>query len=164
MDIFLLSAVRTPIGKFLGGLCDLAAPKLGAVAIAEAMKRANVKPDQVCEVIMGHVVQAGVGQNPARQAALAAGLPVTINAHTTNMVCGSGLKAVMLAAQGIRAGDADLIVAGRMESMSQAPFLLKGVRQGYKYGDQKTVDALINDGLWCAFENCAMGESAEYIA
>ena len=113
---------------------------------------------------MGNVVQAGVGQAPARQAAIAAGIPDTVPAHTTNMVCGSGLKAVMLAAQSIRSGDANLIVAGGMESMSRAPFLLPGVRQGYKYGDQKTVDALVHDGLWCPFENWAMGESAEYIA
>jgi acetyl-CoA C-acetyltransferase len=164
MDAFILSALRTPIGKFLGGLAEQSAPKLGAVAIAEALKRANVRPDQVQDVIMGNVVQAGVGQAPARQAAILAGIPDTVPAHTTNMVCGSGLKAVMLAAQSIRAGDADLVVAGGMESMSQAPFLLKGVRQGYKYGDQKTVDALVNDGLWCPFENWAMGEAAEHIA
>src|SRR5262245_25406790 len=164
MDAFILSAVRTPIGKFLGGLSELPAPRLGAGAIAEAVKRANVRPDQVQDVIMGNVVQAGIGQAPARQAAIFAGIPDTVPAHTTNMVCGSGLKAVMLAAQSIRAGDTDLVVAGGMESMSQAPFLLKGVRQGYKYGDQKTVDALVNDGLWCAFENCAMGDSAEHIA
>jgi len=164
MDAFILSAVRTPIGKFLGGLSELSAPKLGAIAIAEALKRANVKPGQIEDVIMGNVVQAGVGQAPARQAALLAGLPDTVPAHTTNMVCGSGLKAVMLATQAIRAGDANLVVAGGMESMSRAPFLLQGVRQGYKYGNQTTVDALISDGLWCAFENCAMGDSADYIA
>ena len=164
MDAFILSAVRTPIGKFLGGLAELPAPKLGAIAIAEAVKRANVRPDQVQDVILGNVVQAGIGQAPARQAAILAGIPDTVPAHTTNMVCGSGLKAVMLAAQSIRAGDADLIVAGGMESMSRAPFLLPGVRQGYKYGDQKTVDALIRDGLWCPFENWAMGEAAEHIA
>ena len=164
MEAFILSAVRTPIGKFLGGLAELSAPKLGGIAIAEAIKRAQVRPDQIEDVVMGNVVQAGVGQAPARQAAIAGGIPDTVPAHTTNMVCGSGLKAVMLAAQSIRAGDANLIVAGGMESMSRAPFLLQGVRQGYKYGDQKTVDALIHDGLWCPFENCAMGESAEYIA
>jgi acetyl-CoA C-acetyltransferase len=164
MDAFILSAVRTPIGKFLGALADVPAPKLGGIAIAEAVKRAGLRPDQVDDVIMGNVVQAGLGQAPARQAAIAAGIPATTPAHTTNMVCGSGLKAVMLAAQSIRAGDANLVVAGGMESMSRAPFLLQGVRLGYKYGDQKTVDALINDGLWCPFENCAMGESAEYIA
>ncbi|HVK16744.1 MAG TPA: acetyl-CoA C-acetyltransferase [Fimbriiglobus sp.] len=164
MDAFILSAVRTPIGKFLGELSDLPAPKLGAVAIQEALKRVNVCPDQVDEVVMGNVVQAGVGQAPARQAALAAGLPDTIAAYTVNKVCGSGLKAVMLAAQSIRAGDADMVVAGGMESMSNAPFLLPNVRKGYKYGDQKAVDSLILDGLWCPFENCAMGDSAEYIA
>jgi acetyl-CoA C-acetyltransferase len=164
MDAFILSAVRTPIGKFLGGLSELSAPKLGAVAIAEALKRAGVKPTQVEDVIMGNVVQAGVGQAPARQAAIFAGLPDTIPAHTTNMVCGSGLKAVMLAAQEIRAGDANLVVAGGMESMSRAPYLLPGARQGFKYGNQTAVDSLVNDGLWCAFENCAMGDSADYIA
>jgi acetyl-CoA C-acetyltransferase len=164
MDAFLLSAVRTPIGKFLGGLANIPAPFLGAAVTTEAMQRAKVRPEQVEDVIMGNVVQAGVGQAPARQAAVRAGIPDTVPAHTTNMVCGSGLKAVMLAAQSIRAGDADLVVAGGMESMSQAPFLLQGVRQGYKYGDQKTVDALIKDGLWCPFENWAMGEAAEHIA
>jgi acetyl-CoA C-acetyltransferase len=164
MEAFLLSAVRTPIGKFLGSLAELPAPRLGAIAIAEAVRRAGVKPEQVDDVIMGNVVQAGLGQAPARQAALFAGLPDTTPAHTTNMVCGSGLKAVMLAAQSIRAGDAQVIVAGGMESMSRAPFLLPGVRHGYKYGNQTTVDALLHDGLWCPFENCAMGDSADYIA
>ncbi|WP_439631212.1 acetyl-CoA C-acetyltransferase [Gemmata sp.] len=164
MDAYILSAVRTPIGKFLGGLSELTAPKLGAVAIAEALKRARVEPAQVQDVIMGNVVQAGVGQAPARQAAILAGVPDTVPAHTTNMVCGSGLKAVMLAAQSIRTGDASLVVAGGMESMSRAPFLLQGVRQGYKYGDQTTQDALVRDGLWCAFENWPMGDAAEHIA
>jgi acetyl-CoA C-acetyltransferase len=164
MDAFILSAVRTPIGKFLGGLSELPAPKLGAIALAEALKRANAKPEQLDDVIMGNVVQAGVGQAPARQAALLAGVPDSIPAHTTNMVCGSGLKAVMLAAQGIRAGDANLVAAGGMESMSRAPFLLQGIRQGYKYGNQPAVDALIHDGLWCALENWPMGEAAEHIA
>lgn len=164
MDVFLLSAVRTPIGRFLGGLSDLPAPKLGAAAVAEALKRSGVGPGDVCEVIMGNVVQAGVGQNPARQAALGAGLPHTINAHTTNMVCGSGLKAAMLATQAIRSGDADIVVAGGMESMSQAPFLLPKARQGYKYGDVTAQDSLVRDGLWCAFENWAMGSAAEHIA
>ncbi|MFO0938493.1 MAG: thiolase family protein [Gemmataceae bacterium] len=164
MDVFLLSAVRTPIGKFLGGLSDLSAPQLGSVAIAEALKRANVPADRIDEVIMGQVIQAGCGQNPARQAALGAGFPTTINAHTTNMVCGSGLKAVMLAAQSIRCGDAEAIVAGGMESMSRTPFLLPNVRGGYKYGDQTTQDALIRDGLWCSFEKWPMGNAAEHIA
>jgi acetyl-CoA C-acetyltransferase len=163
-DAFVLSAARTPIGKFLGGLADLPAPQLGALAIAEALKRAQGPLAQVDEVIMGNVLQAGLGQNPARQAALKAGLPDTIAAVTINKVCGSGLKAVMLAAQAIRAGDADLIVAGGMESMSRAPHLLFGTRSGWKYGDQKAVDAMIHDGLWCAFENCHMGEAAEHIA
>ena len=163
-DAFLLSAARTPIGKYLGALADVPAPQLGAVAVAEALRRARVPPDQVDEVIMGNVLQAGVGQNPARQAALKAGLPDTIAAFTVNKVCGSGLKAVMLAAQAIRAGDAELIVAGGMESMSRAPYLLFGARTGWKYGDQKAVDAMIHDGLWCAFEDWHMGEAAEHIA
>src|SRR5882724_7194001 len=163
-DAFLLSAARTPIGKYLGALADVPAPQLGAVAVAEALKRAKAPAAQVDEVILGNVIQAGLGQNPARQAALKAGLPDTIAAVTINKVCGSGLKAVMLAAQAIRAGDADLIVAGGQESMSRAPHLLFGARSGWKYGDQKAVDAMIHDGLWCAFENCHMGESAEYIA
>jgi acetyl-CoA C-acetyltransferase len=164
MDVFLLSAARTPIGKFLGELSDVPAPRLGAVALAEVLKRARVRPDQVDEVIMGHVVQAGVGQNPARQAALFAGLPDSIAAYTVNKVCGSGLKAVMLGAQAIKAGDAEVVAAGGMESMSRAPHLVEGARAGLKYGDGKLVDALIRDGLWCAFENCAMGDSAEYVA
>ena len=164
MEAFLLSAVRTPIGKFLGELSEVPAPRLGAVAIAEAVKRAKLMPDQIDEVIMGNVVSAGVGQAPARQAALFAGLPDTIAAYAVNKVCGSGLKAVMLAAQAIKAGDANLVVAGGMESMSNAPHLLLGSRKGYKYGDQTMADSLIRDGLWCAFENCAMGDSAEYIA
>src|SRR5215208_3240190 len=130
MDAFLLSAVRTPIGKYLGELSDLPAPKLGAVAVAEALKRANVAPGQVDEVVMGNVVQAGVGQAPARQAALFAGLPDTIAAYTVNKVCGSGLKAVMLAAQSIKAGDANVVVAGGMESMSNAPYYVYGMRNG----------------------------------
>jgi acetyl-CoA C-acetyltransferase len=164
MDVFLLSAARTPIGKFLGELAEVPAPRLGAVALAEALRRAHVRPDQVDEVIMGNVVQAGVGQAPARQAALAAGLPDSIAAYTVNKVCGSGLKAVMLGAQAIKAGDAEIVAAGGMESMSRAPYLVEGARAGLKYGDGKLVDALVRDGLWCAFENCAMGESAEYIA
>ncbi|OWK46534.1 thiolase family protein [Fimbriiglobus ruber] len=164
MDALILSAVRTPVGKFLGGLSYLPAPRLGAVAIAEAVARAGVRPTDVNEVIFGHVVQAGVGQAPARQAALLAGLPDTIPAVTVNKVCGSGLKAVMLAAQAIRAGDADVIVAGGMESMSRAPYLLPNARTGFKYGDQKAVDALVHDGLWCAIENWPMGDAAEHTA
>jgi acetyl-CoA C-acetyltransferase len=164
MDVFLLSAARTPIGKFLGELAEVPAPRLGATALAAALKRANVRPDQVDEVILGNVVQAGVGQNPARQAALFAGLPDSIAAYTVNKVCGSGLKAAMLGAQAIKAGDAEIVAAGGMESMSRAPHLVEGARTGLKYGDGKLVDSLIRDGLWCAFENCAMGDSAEYIA
>ena len=164
MSAVILSAVRTPVGKFLGGLADVPAPKLAAVAIAEALKYGNVSPAMVDEVILGQVLQAGVGQAPARQAALAAGLPDTIAAFAVNKVCGSGLKAVMLAAQAIRAGDASVVVAGGMENMSRAPFLLPNVRAGYKYGDQTAKDSLIHDGLWCAFENWAMGEAAERIA
>src|SRR5437588_954065 len=163
-DAFLLSAARTPIGKYLGALADVPAPQLGAVAVAEALRRARVPADRVEEVVMGNVIQAGVGQNPARQAALKAGLPETIPAYTVNKVCGSGLKAVMLASQAIRAGDANLLVAGGMESMSRAPYLLFGARTGWKYGDQKVVDAMVHDGLCCAFENWHMGEAAEYIA
>jgi acetyl-CoA C-acetyltransferase len=163
-EAFLLSGVRTPIGKYLGGLTDVPAPQLGAVAVAEALRRAGVPPDRVDEVIMGNVLQAGLGQNPARQAALKAGLPDTIAAFTVNKVCGSGLKAVMLAAQAVRAGDAEVLVAGGMENMSRAPYLLFGARGGWKYGDQKVVDAMIHDGLWCAFEDWHMGAAAEHIA
>ncbi len=162
-DAYLLSAARTPIGKFLGGLSELPAPALGAAALAEALKRAHAPADQIDEVIMGHVLQAGVGQNPARQAALKAGFPDSIAAVTVNKVCGSGLKAVMLAAQAVRAGDAELVAAGGMESMSRAPHLLLGTRTGWKFGDQKVIDAMIQDGLWCAFEGWHMGEAAEHI-
>lgn len=164
MDAYILSAVRTPVGKFLGELSDLTAPKLGAAALAEAVKRSGLPAAAIEDVIVGNVVQAGVGQAPARQAALLAGIPDTVPAHTVNMVCGSGLKAVMLAAQAIRAGDAHRILAGGMESMSHAPFLLPGLRRGHKYGDTPTVDALIRDGLWCPIENWPMGDAAEYIA
>src|SRR5437879_13632222 len=162
-EAFLVSAVRTPIGKFLGGLSELPSPQLGALVVAEAMKRASVKPADVDEVIMGCVLQAGLGQNPARQAALKAGLPDCIAAYTVNKVCGSGLKAAMLAVQSIRAGDAELVLAGGMESMSRAPYLLFGARAGWKYGDQKVVDALVHDGLWCPFETWPMGDAAEHI-
>src|SRR5262245_47436394 len=163
-DAFILSALRTPVGKFLGGLAEFTAPQLGALVIAETLKRSKAPPGQIDEVIFGNVLQAGVGQNPARQAALKGGLPDTIAAVTVNKVCGSGLKAVMLAAQAIRAGDSQLILAGGMESMSRAPFLLMNARTGWKYGDQKVVDAMIYDGLWCAYEDWHMGEAAEHIA
>jgi acetyl-CoA C-acetyltransferase len=163
-DAVILSAVRTPIGKYLGGLAELSAPELGSIVTYEALGRARVPDGRVDEVIFGNVIQAGVGQNPARQVALGGDLPDRIAAFTVNKVCGSGLKAVMLAAQAIRAGDAEVVLAGGMESMSQAPYLLFGARAGWKYGDQKVIDAMIHDGLWCAFEDCHMGESAEYTA
>src|SRR5262245_20459920 len=163
-EAYILSAVRSPIGKYLGSLAEVAAPKLGAEVIAEALRRANHPGEPVDEVIMGCVLQAGLGQNPARQAALKAGLPDRTAAVTINKVCGSGLRAVMFAAQAVRVSDADLVVAGGMESMSRAPFLLSGVRSGWKYGDQQAVDSMLHDGLCCAFENWHMGEAAEHIA
>lgn len=163
-DAFIVAGARSPIGKFLGGLTDLPAPKLGALAVAEVLKRGKVAPELVDEVIMGCVLQAGLGQNPARQAAIHGGLPNTISAVTVNKVCGSGLQAVMQAAQTIRAGDNDVVVAGGFENMSRVPFLLNARTGSFKYGDQTATDAMINDGLWCAFEGCHMGNSAEHIA
>ena len=160
----IVSAARTPIGRFLGGLAPLAAPKLGAVAVREAVRRAGVAAGDVEEVILGNVVQGGVGQAPARQAALAAGLPGTVPALTINKVCGSGLKAVMLAAQAVKAGDASCVVAGGMESMSNAPHYLFGLRTGVKLGNQNLVDGVVHDGLWCSFGDCHMGAYAEYTA
>src|SRR5213592_3580428 len=142
-DAFIISAIRTPIGKYLGGLSELSAPELGGRVLKDTLTRANLEATAVDEVIMGCVLQAGLGQNPARQAALKAGLHDTIAAFTVNKVCGSGLKSVMLAAQAIRAGDADVILAGGMESMSRAPYFLFGARLGWKIGDQKAVDAMI---------------------
>ena len=161
---YLLGGCRTPIGKFLGGLASLPAPKLGAIAIAEALQRSGIAGERVEEVILGEILTAGVGQAPARQAALAAGLPPTVAALTINKMCGSGLKAVMLADQAIRSGDARVIVAGGMESMSRAPHLLTGTREGWKFGPQTVLDSMLHDGLWCAFENVAMGAQADYIA
>ncbi|MEE8538123.1 MAG: beta-ketoacyl synthase N-terminal-like domain-containing protein, partial [Acidobacteriota bacterium] len=160
----ILSAVRTPVGRFLGTLKSFTAPELGSIVVREAVKRAGLEPDAVDEVIMGNVLQAGVGQNPARQAALKAGLPVTVGALTINKVCGSGLKAVMLAAQAVRLGDAGVIVAGGMESMSRAPYLLRGAREGYRLGHADMVDVMIHDGLWEAYENYHMGCTAEVIS
>ncbi|HEX8275985.1 MAG TPA: acetyl-CoA C-acetyltransferase [Longimicrobiaceae bacterium] len=160
----IVSAVRTPIGRFLGGLASLSAPDLGAIAIREAVSRSGVSQDDIAEVIMGNVVQGGVGQAPARQAAVKAGLPSMVSALTINKVCGSGLKAVMLAAQSIRAGDSQVVVAGGQESMSNAPFYLYGYRGGVKFGDQTVVDGLIRDGLWCSFCEVHMGGHAEYTA
>jgi acetyl-CoA C-acetyltransferase len=160
----IVGAARTPIGKFLGGLSSLSAPELGAAAIREALKRSRVPAEDVQEVIMGHVLQGGTGQAPARQAALKAGLPPTVSAVTVNKVCGSGLKAVMLASQAIKAGDAQVIVAGGQESMSNAPYYQYGMRGGVKAGDQTLVDGMIKDGLWCASCNVHMGRHAEYTA
>jgi acetyl-CoA C-acetyltransferase len=160
----IVSAVRTPIGRFLGGLSPLSAPKLGALVIREAVRRAGVGDADVDEVIMGNVLQGGVGQAPARQAAIHAGLPGTIPSLTINKVCGSGLKAVMLAAQAVKAGDAQCVVAGGMESMSNAPFYLYGLRGGVKAGNQQVVDGMIHDGLWDSFSNQHMGNLAEYTA
>jgi acetyl-CoA C-acetyltransferase len=160
----ILSAVRTPIGRYLGGLSPFSAPKLGALVIREAVRRAGIPEGTVDEVIMGNVLQGGVGQAPARQAAIHAGLPGTIPALTVNKVCGSGLKAVMLAAQAIKAGDAQCVVAGGMESMSNAPHYVYGMRGGIKAGDQPLVDGMIRDGLWDSFSNTHMGTLAEYTA
>ena len=160
----IVGAARTPIGKFLGGLSSLSAPELGGIAIREALKRSKVPAEDVQEVIMGHVLQGGTGQAPARQAALKAGLPPTVSAVTVNKVCGSGLKAVMLASQAIKAGDAQVIVAGGQESMSNAPYYQYGIRGGVKAGDQTLVDGMIKDGLWCASCNVHMGRHAEYTA
>jgi len=160
----ILSACRTPIGKYLGGLAPLTAPRLGALVIREAVRRAGIDPAAVDEVIMGNVLQGGVGQAPARQAAIHAGLPGTIPALTVNKVCGSGLKAVMLAAQAIKAGDEQCVVAGGMESMSNAPHYVFGMRAGIKAGNSQLVDGMIHDGLWDSFSNTHMGNLAEYSA
>lgn len=160
-EIVIVSAVRTAVGSFQGALKDVPATKLGAIVIKEAVERAGLKSEQVSEVIMGNVLQAGLGQNPARQAAIHGGLPETVPAMTINKVCGSGLKAVQLAFQAIYAGDAEIVVAGGMENMSQAPYLLENARGGFRMGDQKVVDSMISDGLTCAFNNYHMGTTAE---
>jgi len=160
----IVSAARTPIGRFLGGLSSLSAPELGAIAIREALKRAHVASEAVEEVIMGQVLQGGSGQAPARQAALKAGVPANVSALTINKVCGSGLKAVMLAAQSIKAGDKQVVVAGGQESMSNAPYYVYGMRNGVKLGDQQMVDGMIKDGLWCASCDVHMGGHAEHTA
>jgi acetyl-CoA C-acetyltransferase len=160
----IVSAARTPIGRFLGGLASLTAPELGAVAIRAAVARGKIDPAQVGEVIMGNVLQGGVGQAPARQAAIKAGIPGAVPAYTVNKVCGSGLQAVMLAAQAIRAGDEQLLIAGGQESMSNAPHYVRGMRNGVKFGAQTMQDLLISDGLWCSFYDRHMGGHAEYTA
>lgn len=163
-EAVILSAARTPIGKFQGGLSSITAIKLGAVAVKAAVERAGIDPKDIEEVLMGNVVQAGNGQAPARQAAIFAGVPATVSATTVNKVCGSGLKAAMQAAQAVRAGDADLFVAGGMESMSRAPYLVSGRSGELKFGNQPLSDALLSDGLWDPFENWGMGNAAEFIA
>jgi acetyl-CoA C-acetyltransferase len=160
----ILSAVRTPIGKFMGGLASLAATELGAKVVAEAVRRAGIEPKLVDEAIMGNVVQAGLGQNPARQAALRGGLDPRVAAMTINKVCGSGLKAVGLAAQAVALGESEIVVAGGMESMSNCPYLLKGARTGFRLGNQEVYDSMITDGLWDAYENYHMGQTAELVA
>lgn len=161
---YLLACVRTPIGKFLGAFRDLPAPELGATAIRECLNRAGIEASAVDEVILGNVLSAGLGQAPARQAALKAGLPPTVAAVTINKVCGSGLKAVMTASQAVRCGDAEIVVAGGMENMSRAPHLLQGSRNGWKMGEVPLADSMLLDGLWCAFEDCHMGVHAESTA
>src|SRR6266446_157291 len=160
----IISAVRSPVGKFLGALKSFKATDLGAIVVREAVKRAGVKPEDVDEVIMGCVIQAGLGQNPARQAALHGGLPAKVSAVTVNKVCGSGLKAVMMAAQGVQLGDTEIVVAGGMESMSNAPYLMTKAREGYRLGNGTLVDSAINDGLWCAFDDQHMGCTGEVVS
>lgn len=163
-EAVIISAVRTPVGKFLGALKSFKATELGAIAVREAVTRAGVNPEDVDEVIMGCVIQAGLGQNPARQAALKGGLPNTVSAVTINKVCGSGLKAVMMAAQGVQLGDTEIVVAGGMESMSNAPYLLPKAREGYRLGHGTVVDTVIQDGLWCAFDDQHMGCTGEVVS
>lgn len=162
-EAVIVSALRTPIGSFSGALKDISATELGAKTIAAILEETKVDAETVDEVIMGNVLQAGLGQNPARQAAMEAGLPQSTAAFTINKVCGSGLKAVHLAAQSIMLGDADIIVAGGMENMSQAPYLMPKAREGYRMGDQKVIDSMIKDGLWCAFNDYHMGVTAENV-
>lgn len=163
-EAVIIGAVRTPVGKFQGSLKGFKATELGAIVVREVVKRTGIAPEMVDEVIMGCVIQAGLGQNPARQAALNGGLPNTVSAVTINKVCGSGLKAVMMAAQGIQLGDTEIVVAGGMESMSNAPYLLDKAREGYRLGNGTLIDSMINDGLWCAFDNQHMGCTGEVVA
>src|ERR671933_1616237 len=163
-EAVIISACRTPTGKFQGALKGFTATDLGALVVGEAVRRAGVGAEEVDEVIMGCVIQAGLGQNPTRQAALRGGIPFGVSAVTVNKVCGSGLKAVMMAAQGVQLGDTEIVVAGGMESMSNAPYLIPKAREGYRLGNGELVDAMINDGLWCAFENYHMGCTGEVVA
>jgi acetyl-CoA C-acetyltransferase len=160
----IVSAVRTPIGKFLGALAGVPATKLGAIVVREAVLRAKLKPEHIDEVIMGNVVSAGLGQNPGRQASIFGGIPDTVPAMTVNKVCGSGLKAVVLAAQAVKCGDAEIVVAGGMESMSNAPYLMKNARGGFRMGNQTIYDAMIHDGLWDAYNDYHMGHTGEVVA
>src|SRR5687767_13121978 len=160
----IISAVRTPIGKFQGTLKPLTATQLGSVAVKAAVERSGLSPEQIDEVIMGNVVSAGLGQNPARQAALRGGLLPDVAAMTINKVCGSGLKAVALAAQAVQTGDANIVVAGGMESMSNAPYLLPNARDGYRLGHGTIIDSMIHDGLWDAYENFHMGNTGEIVS
>src|ERR671917_1530935 len=163
-EAVIISAARTPTGKFQGALKSFSATDLGAMVVRESVRRAGVAPEDVDEVIMGCVVQAGVGQNPARQAALKGGIPFGVSAVTINKVCGSGLKSVMMAAQGIQLGDSEIVVAGGVESMTHAPYFIPKAREGYRMGNGTLVDSMINDGLWCAFENYHMGNTGEVVA
>src|SRR5437868_6220689 len=163
-DIVIISGVRTPIGKFQGALSDLSAVQLGAIAVREAVNRAKIDPAQVDECIMGNVVSAGLGQNPARQAALGGGLADSTGAMTINKVCGSGLKAVALAAQAVQTGNSDIVVAGGMESMTNAPYLLPNARKGYRLGNGQIVDSMVHDGLWEIYNNYHMGTTGENVA
>src|SRR5512146_1822485 len=163
-DVFIISGVRTPIGKFQGSLSDFTAPQLGAIVVREAVNRAGIEPAQVNEVIMGNVVSAGLGQNPARQAAIFGGIPANVGAMTINKVCGSGLKAVALAAQAVQTGNAEVVVAGGMESMTNAPYLLPNARKGYRLGNGQMIDSMINDGLWDIYNNYHMGNTGENVA
>jgi acetyl-CoA C-acetyltransferase len=163
-DVVILSAVRTPVGKFQGALSDFTAPQLGAIAVREAVKRANLDPKLVDECIMGNVISAGIGQNPARQAALFAGLAVEVAAMTINKVCGSGLKAVGLAAQAVATGESSIVVAGGMESMTNAPYLLPQARKGYRLGNAQIVDSMVHDGLWDVYNDYHMGITGENVA
>jgi len=163
-DIVIVSAVRTPIGKFQGSLSDFTAPQLGAIVVREAVRRAGIDPNTVDECIMGNVVSAGLGQNPARQAALKGELSDRVSAMTINKVCGSGLKAVGLAAQAIQTGNSEIVVAGGMESMTNAPYLLQNARKGFRLGDQKVVDSMVHDGLWDAYNDYHMGNTGENVA
>src|SRR5579862_6615512 len=163
-DVVIISGVRTPVGKFQGSLSDLSATKLGAIVVKEAVKRANLKPEQVEECIMGNVISAGLGQNPARQAAIFGGLSPEVGAMTVNKVCGSGLKAIALAAQAIQTENSSIVVAGGMESMTNAPYLLPQARKGYRLGNAQIVDSMVHDGLWDIFNDYHMGITGENVA